>query len=43
VMRTELEARQATVPGWDNKPTARPTAFYEAPVVNPRAWVLHTM
>jgi transposase len=27
VMRTELEARQATVPGWDNKPTARPTAY----------------
>jgi len=27
VMRTELQARQATVPGWDNKPTARPTAY----------------
>ena len=27
VMRTELHARQATVPGWDNKPTARPTAY----------------
>jgi transposase len=27
VMRTELNARQATVPGWDNKPTARPTAY----------------
>lgn len=27
VMRTELEARQATLPGWDNKPTARPTAY----------------
>jgi hypothetical protein len=26
-MRTELQARQATVPGWDNKPTARPTAY----------------
>jgi transposase len=27
VMRTELKTRQATVPGWDNKPTARPTAY----------------
>jgi transposase len=27
VMRTQLNARQATVPGWDNKPTARPTAY----------------
>lgn len=27
VMRTELEARQATLPGWDNKPTVRPTAY----------------
>jgi len=27
VMRTELQAHQATVPGWDNKPTARPTAY----------------
>jgi hypothetical protein len=27
VMRSELQARQATVPGWDNKPTARPTAY----------------
>jgi transposase len=27
VMRTELQARQATVQGWDNKPTARPTAY----------------
>ena len=27
VMRTELQAQQATVPGWDNKPTARPTAY----------------
>jgi|APHig6443718053_1056840.scaffolds.fasta_scaffold36624_1 transposase len=27
VMRTELEAHQATLPGWDNKPTARPTAY----------------
>jgi hypothetical protein len=28
VMRTELQARQATVPGWDrNKPTAGPTAY----------------
>jgi len=26
VMRTQLHARQATVPGWDNKPTARPSA-----------------
>ena len=24
VMRTELQARAATVPGWDDKPTARP-------------------
>ena len=27
VMRTELETREATVPGWDDKPTARPTAY----------------
>jgi transposase len=27
VMRTELNAPQATVPGWDNKPTARPSAY----------------
>jgi transposase len=27
VMRTELQARQATLPGWDDKPTARPTAY----------------
>lgn len=27
VMRTELQAREATVPGWDNKPTARPSAY----------------
>jgi len=27
VMRTELNARQATLPGWDNKPTTRPTAY----------------
>jgi transposase len=27
VMRTELNARQATVPGWDDKPTARPSAY----------------
>jgi len=27
VMRTELEARQATLPGWDNTPTARPTPY----------------
>lgn len=27
VMRTELTTRQATVPGWDNKPTTRPTAY----------------
>ena len=26
-MRTELQAREATLPGWDNKPTARPTAY----------------
>jgi transposase len=26
-MRTELAAREATVPGWDNKPTARPTTY----------------
>jgi hypothetical protein len=27
VMRTALQAGGATVPGWDNKPTARPTAY----------------
>ena len=27
VMRTELQARGATVPGWDDKPTARPSAY----------------
>ena len=27
VMRTELRAREASVPGWDDKPTARPTAY----------------
>lgn len=27
VMRSELEATETTVPGWDNKPTARPTAY----------------
>jgi transposase len=27
VMRTELQARDATAPGWDNKPTARPSAY----------------
>jgi transposase len=27
VMRTELAATGATVPGWDNKPTARPSAY----------------
>jgi transposase len=27
VMRTELQARQASVPGWDDKPTNRPTAY----------------
>jgi transposase len=27
VMRTELNPRQATVPGWDNKLTARPSAY----------------
>jgi hypothetical protein len=26
-MRTDLEARNTTVPGWDNKPTCRPTAY----------------
>ena len=26
-MRTDLEARNTTVPGWDNKPTRRPTAY----------------
>lgn len=26
-MRTDLEARDTTVPGWDNKPTRRPTAY----------------
>jgi hypothetical protein len=27
VMRTDLAARNATLPGWDNKPTCRPTAY----------------
>ena len=27
VMRTELQAREATVPGWDDKSTARPSAY----------------
>jgi len=27
VMRTELKAREATVPGWNDKPTDRPTAY----------------
>jgi len=27
VMRTELQARGATIPGWDDKPTARPGAY----------------
>jgi hypothetical protein len=27
VMRTELAATETTVPGWDNKPTARPSAY----------------
>jgi len=27
VMRTELKARETTVPGWDDKPTDRPTAY----------------
>jgi len=27
VMRTELKAREATVPGWDDKPTDRPTTY----------------
>jgi len=27
VMRTELAATEATVPGWDNKPTSRPSAY----------------
>jgi len=26
-MRAELQARQATLPGWDDKPSARPTAY----------------
>jgi len=26
-MRTHLEKQQATIPGWDNKPTERPTTF----------------
>lgn len=26
-MRTDLTQRNATVPGWDNKPTQRPTAY----------------
>ena len=26
-MRTELEVRDTMVPGWDNKPTRRPTAY----------------
>jgi transposase len=26
-MRSHLETQQATIPGWDNKPTARPTTF----------------
>ena len=26
-MRTRLAATDATVPGWDNKPTARPTGY----------------
>ena len=26
-MRTDLKQRNATVPGWDNKPTQRPTAY----------------
>ncbi len=27
VMRTELQAAESTVPGWDNKPTCRPSAY----------------
>jgi transposase len=27
VMRTELQQAQTTVPGWDNKPTGRPSAY----------------
>jgi transposase len=27
MMRTALQAREATLPGWDNKPTNRPTAY----------------
>ncbi|MEA1048327.1 hypothetical protein U5801_00620 [Lamprobacter modestohalophilus] len=27
LMRTELKAAETTVPGWDNKPTSRPTAY----------------
>ena len=26
-MRTDLETRDTTVPGWDNKPTRRPTTY----------------
>ncbi len=26
-MRTHLERHNATIPGWDNKPTNRPTAY----------------
>ena len=26
-MRTDLEARDTTLPGWDNKPTRRPTSY----------------
>jgi transposase len=27
VMRTDLQVRETTVPGWDNKPTCRPSAY----------------
>ena len=26
-MRTELQVRETTVPGWDDKPTCRPSAY----------------
>jgi hypothetical protein len=26
-MRTELQAAETTVPGWDGKPTCRPSAY----------------
>jgi hypothetical protein len=27
VMRSQLQADETTVPGWDNKPTSRPSAY----------------